>query len=136
MLPPTVRPRGATRSAAAISVPALSMLLMLAPTSARGQAWVPPAGAGSMSFVVQAIDNAGHRLDDGSLLPDGKSSNVGLYVEGDYAVTDRISLSVGITLRLRQGPAGQARVRRTCPWTAAAAGKAVAGLRVPAASIS
>ena len=96
MLPPTVRLRGAARSAAAISVPALSMLLMLAPTSARAQAWVPPAGAGSMSFVVQAIDNTGHRLDDGSLLPDGKSTNVGLYVEGDYAVTDRISLAVGI----------------------------------------
>jgi hypothetical protein len=60
------------------------------------QAWVPPAGVGSVTVIAQAIDNTGHRLNDGSLLRDGKSTNIGLYAEVEYAFSDRISVSAGI----------------------------------------
>ena len=91
MLPPVVRLRVAARPALALAV-----LLIIPARSARAQAWVPPAGAGSVTFLTQVIDNTGHRMDDGSLIQDGKSTNVSLYAEADYAFTDRISLSAGI----------------------------------------
>ena len=82
------------------------MALLVASRPALGQAWVPPAGTGSVTFLTQMIANTGHRLDDGSLLPDGKSTDVGLYVEFEYALTDRLSLSAGIPYILAkyQGP--------------------------------
>ena len=71
-------------------------LLVAGGPPAFAQAWVPPAGAGSITLLTQYIDNTGHRLDDGSLLADGKSKDVALYVEAEYAVADRLSLSVGV----------------------------------------
>jgi hypothetical protein len=71
-------------------------LLLLVTRSAAAQAWVPPAGVGSVSLTYQFIDNAGHLLTDGSLLPDGKSTNMSAAVEVDYAVTDRFSVSAGL----------------------------------------
>jgi len=91
-----VRPRRFARPAIAIEAAALAILLVVSARPARGQAWVPPAGSGSVTFAFQAIDNTGHRLDDGSLIPDGKSTDVGLYVEGEYAMTDRFSVAAGI----------------------------------------
>lgn len=96
MLPPLARLRVTARSLVAVDAVVLAVLLMLPARSARAQAWVPPAGAGAVTFVFQAIDNTGHRLDDGSLLPEGKSTNVALSVEGEYAVTDRLSVAAGI----------------------------------------
>jgi hypothetical protein len=46
--------------------------------------------------VLQRIDNTGHLLDDGSLLPDGKSTDASIYVEAEYAITDRFSFSFGL----------------------------------------
>lgn len=46
--------------------------------------------------MLQRIDNTGHLLDDGSLLPDGKSTNASIYVEAEYAITDRFSFSIGL----------------------------------------
>jgi hypothetical protein len=66
------------------------------PGSVSAQAWTPPAGVGSITFVVQRIDNTGHLLDDGTLLPDGKSTDTSIYVEAEYAITDRFSFSVGL----------------------------------------
>jgi hypothetical protein len=63
---------------------------------AHAQAWTPPSGTGAVTVLTQFIDNTGHRLDDGSLLPDGKSVDVGLYLEGEFAISDRLSLSAGI----------------------------------------
>ncbi|MGD9902494.1 MAG: hypothetical protein AB7U83_03405 [Vicinamibacterales bacterium] len=63
---------------------------------AAGQAWPPPAGVGAITLSSQAIYNTGHRLSDGSLLPDGKSRNVSLAVDADYAITDRLSVSLGL----------------------------------------
>jgi len=72
----------------------LAMLVIAAPAAA--QAWVPPAGSGSVGVSYQIIDNTGHRLNDGYLLPDGKSTDVSLYVDSDYSVTDRLSFSIGL----------------------------------------
>jgi hypothetical protein len=70
---------------------------LLAPaSSALAQAWGPPAGVGSITVATQTIDNTGHLLADGSLLPDGKSRDAAIYLEGEYAFTDRFSVSVGI----------------------------------------
>lgn len=66
------------------------------PARVRAQAWPAPAGTGSVTVSTQVIDNTGHRLSDGSLLPDGKSRNVSGFIDVDYAVTDRVSLSLGI----------------------------------------
>jgi hypothetical protein len=65
---------------------------------AVAQAWVAPAGSGSINAVVQSIDNTGHRLTDGSLafpFP-GKSRDAAIYVEAEYAFTDRFSMSAGL----------------------------------------
>lgn len=68
------------------------------PSLARAQAWMPPSGAGAVTFGVQAIENTGHRLTDGSLLPDGKSRDASVRVDLDYALTDRVSVSAGVPL--------------------------------------
>jgi hypothetical protein len=65
---------------------------------ARAQAWGPPARSGSVSVLYQTIDNTGHLLTDGSLLPDGKSRDAALYFEADYAFTDHLSVSAGLPL--------------------------------------
>ena len=72
----------------------LAVIAFAAPAGA--QAWIPPAGSGSVTFLVQKIDNTGHFLADGSKLGDGKSTNVSAYVEADYAVTDRVAISAGL----------------------------------------
>lgn len=70
---------------------------MLLPVPAvLAQAWAPAAGQGSVTIAVQAIDNTGHVLGDGSTDPSGKSHNAAIYVEVDYAITDRLAVSVGV----------------------------------------
>lgn len=69
---------------------------LLWPSPVAGQAWVPPARAGSVSVFVQQIKNTGHLLDDGTLLPDGKSVNVGVGMEVEYGITDRLSMTAGL----------------------------------------
>jgi hypothetical protein len=63
---------------------------------ARAQAWVPPAGSGTITLANQVIDNTGHLLTDGSLLPDGKSRDASVYVEAEYALNDRLSIAAGL----------------------------------------
>jgi hypothetical protein len=88
------------------------------PLSAGAQAWAPPAGTGSVSVVVETIENTGHLLTDGSLIPDGKSRTAGVYLEADLALTDRISLTAGIPYvfarYLGPGPAVGDRVVDRC----------------------
>lgn len=74
---------------------ALAVLLASAPF-ASAQAWVAPAGVGSVSVGFQWIDNTGHRLTDGSRIENGESVNAAVYLEADYAVTDRFSLTAGL----------------------------------------
>lgn len=68
----------------------------LAPEAACAQAWAAPAGTGAVTVSVQAIDNTGHLMSNGKLLPDGKSRNVSTSVEVDYAVSDRWGLSASL----------------------------------------
>jgi hypothetical protein len=63
---------------------------------AFAQAWVPPARIGVVSAVYQTIDNTTHRLSDGSVLDGYDSVSRGVLLNIDYAVTDRVSLSVGL----------------------------------------
>ena len=78
----------------------LVLLCLLSPrfvaTDAWAQAWVPSRGEGSINFAYQRISNTGHRLTDGFLAKGGQSTNMGLYVEVDYALTDRLSFSAGM----------------------------------------
>lgn len=66
------------------------------PALAHAQAWPAPAGAGSITLSTQVIDNTGHRLSDGSLLSDGKSRSASAGLDVDFAVTDRLAVSVGL----------------------------------------
>ncbi len=73
-------------------------LVLIAPSLARAQAWTPPSGAGAVTIAFQALDNTGHRLTDGFIIPDGKSRNASLRFDIDYALTDRVSVSAGAPL--------------------------------------
>jgi hypothetical protein len=85
-------------STAARSTARLAVFTIWAATAgnSHGQAWGPPAGEGSVSFSYQRIDNTGHRLTDGFLVPGGQSLNMWLYVEGEYALTNRLSFTAGL----------------------------------------
>jgi hypothetical protein len=67
-----------------------------AATPARAQAWVAPAGLGSVTVAVQTINNTGHTDTDGVFVQMGRSTNTRIDIEADYAFTDRLSLSVGL----------------------------------------
>jgi hypothetical protein len=68
----------------------------MSPSPAHGQAWVPPAGGGSVTVVFQSINNTGHVVTDGSTQPVGKSRNHSVYLEADYTLTDRFAVTAGI----------------------------------------
>ena len=69
---------------------------LLCASHAFAQAWLPPEGEGSVSFSYQRIDNTGHRLTDGQLVPAGKSLDMSLYLEVEYAPVSHLSLTVGL----------------------------------------
>jgi hypothetical protein len=83
------------RRAGGRTVLALVALSAAAP-AAFAQAWAPPAGVGIISVVYQDVDNTNHRLTDGSLFDGYDSLSRGLLVSLDYALTDRLSFSVGL----------------------------------------
>jgi hypothetical protein len=64
--------------------------------SAWAQAWVPPAGVGSVTVALQSIDYDGHRVTDGRFFEVGQSVHHRVDIDVDYAVTDRLSLSAGL----------------------------------------
>lgn len=66
------------------------------PVPAAAQAFTPPANVGSVTLEWQWVDNTGHFLTDGLLLPGGNSVTTSALVELDYGVTDRFSPTVGI----------------------------------------
>ena len=71
-------------------------LLFATARDAAAQAWVPPRGMGLVSLTYQRINTTGHRRTNGFLVERGQSINMGLYVEGEYAFTDRLSVSAGL----------------------------------------
>lgn len=78
-------------------VPAIAVSLIAGPArAALAQPWVPPAGTGLVTVAAQRIDHTGHRLTDGTLIHQGMSLNTSLFVDVDYAVSDRWMLSVAL----------------------------------------
>ena len=73
-----------------------SLAAALPARTASAQAWVRPGGEGAVTVATQAIAHTGHILTDGSTQPVGKSRSAAIYVEVDYAVTERISVTAGI----------------------------------------
>lgn len=65
-------------------------------STAWGQAWAPPAGAGAATITYQKVNNNGHRLTDGSILRGYDSESQGILLEVEYAFTERFSMSVGL----------------------------------------
>jgi hypothetical protein len=72
------------------------LAVAVSPPSAFAQAWVPPGGVGVVSLVYQDIDNTGHRLTDGTMLNGYDSISRGVLLSVDYALTDRLSVAVGV----------------------------------------
>jgi len=85
----------ACRRHAAASGAAL-VLLLLVPAAVAAQAWPAPTGAGAVTVSTQVIENTAHQMTDGFRFNEGKSRNVSMLVEADYAVTDRLSVSLGL----------------------------------------
>src|SRR5579863_3280880 len=76
---------------------AIGFVLLLATANhARAQAWVLPQGEGAVGFTYQAIDNTGHRRTNGFLVPRGRSEDMSLYLETEYAFTRHFSVTAGI----------------------------------------
>jgi hypothetical protein len=78
-------------------LPAVWLLVSLLPSpAAHAQAWVRAAGEGAVTVATQVIDNTGHILTDGSTQPLGKSRSAAIYVEFDYGISDRVSVTAGV----------------------------------------
>ncbi len=71
-------------------------LCLTAANDAKGQAWVLPRREGSISFTYQRIDNTGHRRTNGFLVPRGRSLDMSLYLEAEYAFTNRFSVTAAV----------------------------------------
>jgi len=71
-------------------------LVMTTANDARAQAWVLPRGEGALSFSYQRIDNTGHRRTNGFLVPRGRSLDMSLYLEAEFAFTNRLSVTAGL----------------------------------------
>jgi hypothetical protein len=92
------RPTGTTRRGF-ISGIALACFAVVALVSSGGevfaQALVPPRGVGSIGFHFQKVDHTGVILTDG-FVDSGRSVNQDFFIEGEYGVTDRLAVSLGL----------------------------------------
>ena len=78
-------------------VPAIAVALVVGiARPALAQPWIPPAGTGSVTVAAQRIDHTGHRLTDGTFIHHGMSLNASLFVDVEYAITDRWLVSVAL----------------------------------------
>jgi hypothetical protein len=71
-------------------------MLLTGSRLATAQAWVLPAGEGSINFTYQRLDNTGHRVTNGQILPVATSLDMSLYFEVEYAVTNRFTVIAGL----------------------------------------
>jgi hypothetical protein len=67
-----------------------------APSPVSAQAFTAPKGVGAVTLAWQYVDNTGHRLTDGYFAPTGQSVTTSFLVETEYAITERLSASIGI----------------------------------------
>jgi hypothetical protein len=72
------------------------LVLLTGSRLATAQAWVLPAGEGSINFTYQRLDNTGHRVTNGQILPVATSLDMSLYFEAEYAVTNRFTVIAGL----------------------------------------
>jgi hypothetical protein len=86
----------AARAAVRTAAPAVALTATLAASPVFAQAWVPPARQGTVTVAFQVIENTGHLLTDGSTVPQGRSRDASVYLEADYAITDRFSVVAGV----------------------------------------
>jgi hypothetical protein len=92
--------RGAARAAAF----ATAWLVSVSPGAA--QSWVPPRGEGSVTIAYQTIDNTGHIDAAHVAVSGGRSRDMSMYAEVEYALTDRVSVAIGVPFVLAryEGP--------------------------------
>lgn len=62
----------------------------------RAQAFTAPGGVGAVTVGWQYVDNTGHRFSDGFLAAVGESATMSALAEMEYAVTDRLAVTVGL----------------------------------------
>ena len=74
----------------------LAVLSLVTARAASAQAWSPRQGQGGVTFAAQTIDHVGRMLDDGTRFACCGSTNVALFVEFDYGLTNRFSISGGM----------------------------------------
>src|SRR5262245_36659966 len=88
-----------------ISRPTLGGLLALLASAFLGvttenawaQAWVAPEGTGTISVTHQRLFNTGHRRIGGFVGKiGGQSTDAAIYLDGEYAISDRFSVSAGV----------------------------------------
>jgi hypothetical protein len=84
--------------AALTRAPLTLALCIASSTAAFAQAWVPPAGVGSVTVAVQNLDHTGHRVTDGTFHEVGTSVHNFIDISFDYAITDRWSITAAIPL--------------------------------------
>src|ERR1039457_603653 len=71
---------------------AFAAALAFAASRGEAQAFTLPQGVGAFTLAWQYVDNTGHRMTDGYVLPLGQSVSTGVLAEIDYGVTDRLSV--------------------------------------------
>src|SRR6516162_746855 len=74
----------------------VAALSVAASDEIQAQAWVLPRGEGAIDFTYQRIDNTGHRRTNGFLVPRGLSLDMSLYLEAEYAFTNRLSVTAAL----------------------------------------
>jgi hypothetical protein len=74
----------------------LALACFLCPALVRGQAWLPPKGGGAVSLTLGHYAFDGHLAADGRKDPFGGTRAESMWVEGIYALTDRLALSAGL----------------------------------------
>src|SRR5690349_7360339 len=60
--------------------------LVASERAAHPQAWVPPAGVGSITVAVQNLEHTGHFVTDGTFFEVGMSVHNLVEIEGEYAI--------------------------------------------------
>lgn len=75
---------------------AVIVATLVAPATAFAQAWVPPAGDGTVAIVYQNQLVRSHLLDDGSRLNAGHINSNSLLLDFAYGVTDKFAINVNV----------------------------------------
>jgi hypothetical protein len=84
------------KHAEGFSAASVAFALLLSTNHASAQAWVLPRGEGLFTFSYQRIDNTGHRRTNGFFVARGVSLDMSVYLEAEYAFSDRFSVTAGL----------------------------------------